>query len=54
MTPTSLGGYHIDRGVEVTVNIAAMHYDPKYFTQPLHFNPERLSSMSICIDVDSF
>lgn len=33
----------LDKGCKVTVAIAALHHDPKYYPDPFTFNPDRFS-----------
>ena len=36
-----VGGYTIPKGCTVFLNVWSMHRDPKYWDNPLEFNPER-------------
>lgn len=36
-------GAILEKGIQVFVNVQAMHRDPEYFPNPLEFNPDRFS-----------
>ena len=36
-----LGGYTLPKDTIVIFNLQSVHHDPKYWTQPEDFNPER-------------
>jgi cytochrome P450 len=38
-----LGGYHLPKGSSIAISTYTMHRNPKYFAQPLKFDPERFS-----------
>jgi cytochrome P450 len=33
----------VEKGVDVTVPITSLHYDPRYFSDPDRFDPERFN-----------
>ncbi|KAK9748544.1 hypothetical protein RND81_02G065600 [Saponaria officinalis] len=37
----SIGGYRVNKGTMVIINVWAIHRDPKFWDDPLLFNPER-------------
>lgn len=37
----TVGGYSIPKGCNVFLNIWSIHHDPRYWNNPLEFNPER-------------
>lgn len=41
MREMTINGYKIPKGVEVTVPIYSMHYDPALWPNPNKFDPER-------------
>ncbi len=38
-----LGGYHMPKGSSIAVSTYTIHRNPKYFAEPLKFDPERFS-----------
>ncbi|XP_035670477.1 cytochrome P450 2J6-like isoform X1 [Branchiostoma floridae] len=40
-TDVELRGYHIPKGTQVCMNLYTVHMDPKYFSEPEVFNPNR-------------
>ena len=38
---TSIAGYYVPKGVQVTVSILGLHRNPKVWADPLKFDPER-------------
>ncbi|XP_052080764.1 cytochrome P450 3A28-like [Mytilus californianus] len=46
MKSVTVNGYRIPDGVEVTVPIYAMHYDPELWPEPETFDPERFSAVN--------
>ncbi|VDI44932.1 Hypothetical predicted protein [Mytilus galloprovincialis] len=46
MQSVTVNGYRIPDGVEVTVPIYAMHYDPELWPEPEKFYPERFSAVN--------
>ncbi|XP_076087822.1 cytochrome P450 3A24-like isoform X1 [Mytilus galloprovincialis] len=46
MQSVTVNGYRIPDGVEVTVPIYAMHYDPELWPEPENFFPERFSAVN--------
>jgi cytochrome P450 len=38
-----LGGYHMPKGSSIAISTYTMHRNPKYFAEPLKFDPERFS-----------
>ena len=48
----TLGGYHIQAGTRLILNLWKMHRDPRVWAEPLEFQPERfLSSRHKGVDV---
>ncbi|KDP29948.1 hypothetical protein JCGZ_18517 [Jatropha curcas] len=43
----SVGGYHIPAGTRLIVNISRIHRDPRVWSNPSEFEPERFLSMNI-------
>ena len=33
----------IEKGIQVMISVDGIHYDPKYYKEPMHFMPERFS-----------
>ena len=38
---TTLGGYAIPKNVRLVVDVGGIHVNPKYYKNPLEFNPDR-------------
>ncbi|KAJ0751109.1 putative cytochrome P450 [Helianthus annuus] len=36
-----VGGYTIPKGCSIFLNVRSIHHDPRYWDDPLKFNPER-------------
>ena len=45
-----MGGYHIPAGTRLLVNLAKIHRDPRVWTNPCQFEPERF--LTECMDFD--